>query len=73
MKKYQVNFTPNKSLRFIYNSILGSKLKTSQSDGSQTLPVPVTYLIGKDRVIKFAHFNPNYMNIASIDNTLKSI
>jgi len=73
MKQYKVNFTPSMSLRFIYNSILGAKLKNSQSDDSQTLPVPATYLIGKGRVIKFAHFNPNYMNRASIDDVIKAI
>ena len=73
MKDYNVNFIPSMTLRIIYNNILGANLKESQSDDSQTLPVPATYLIGKDMKIKFAHFNPNYMNRASIDDVLKAI
>ena len=73
MKDYKVDFKPNIILRFIYNNILGAKLKSSQSDESETLPVPATYLIGKERKIKFVHFNRNYMNRASIDVVLKKI
>lgn len=73
MKDYRVNFTPSMTLRIIYNGILGANLKESQSDDSQTLPVPATYLIGKNMKIKYAHFNPNYMNRASIDDVLKAI
>ena len=73
MKDYKVDFKPNIILRFVYNFILRANLKEAQSDDSETLPVPATYLIGTDRKIKFAHFNTNYMNRASIDDVLKSI
>jgi len=73
MKDYNVNLIPSMTLRIIYNNLLGANLKENQSDDSQTLPIPAIYLIGKDMKIKFAHFNPNYMNRASIDDVLKEI
>ena len=45
MQQFDVAFIPNKGLRFMYNTMLRANLKNAQSDDSQTLPVPATFII----------------------------
>jgi len=37
------------------------------------LPVPATYVIGKDGMIKYAHFDLNFKNRASVEDILKHL
>ncbi|MDF1576256.1 MAG: peroxiredoxin-like family protein [Bacteroidales bacterium] len=56
---YDVTFTPEKKERIVYNTVLNAKLKKSQSDNSQRLPIPATYIIGRDGVIVWRQFDPD--------------
>ncbi len=60
MKDFDVQFKPAKALRIMYNSILRADLKNAQSDDSQTLPVPATFVIDTDKKIIWRHFNRDY-------------
>ena len=55
------------NIRDIYKE-LGADLELFNGDTSYQLPIPATYIIGKDRKIKFASVNTNYMERADICN-----
>ena len=52
MEAFDIAFLPTKGLRVIYNTFLRADLKNAQSDDSQTLPVPATFIIDTDSTIK---------------------
>ena len=67
---YDVTFTPESWQLIRYNTGLNAKLKESQSDDSQRLPIPATYLINRDGVIVWRHFDPNYKNRSTVKDIL---
>lgn len=67
---YNVTFTPETWQLIKYNTGLNAELKKSQSDGSQRLPIPATYLINRDGVIVWRHFDPNYRNRSTVKEIL---
>ncbi|MCH7612954.1 MAG: AhpC/TSA family protein [Candidatus Marinimicrobia bacterium] len=56
-----------------YNTYLKADLENANWDGSNTLPVPATYVIGVDGKIKYVHFNPDYKDRASVSEILKQL
>ena len=56
-----------------YNTYLNADLENANWDGSNTLPVPATYVIGVDGKIKYVHFNHDYTDRASISDILKHL
>ena len=70
---YDVTFTPEAWQLIRYNKELNAKLKESQSDDSQRLPIPATYLINRDGVIVWRHFDPNYKNRSTVKDILDHI
>jgi peroxiredoxin len=70
---YDVTFTPEKKELFVYNTALNAKLKKSQSDDSQRLPIPATYIIGRDGVIAWRQFDPDYKNRSSVQEILANL
>jgi peroxiredoxin len=72
MKAYKVNFKVEEK----YISMLkkyGIDLAASNGENGENLPVPATYVIGKDGVIKFVHFNPDYKERATIKAILENL
>jgi peroxiredoxin len=70
---FDVTFTPEARKLFSYNKFMNAKLKESQSDDSQRLPIPATYIIDRDGVIVWRHFGPNYKNRSSINDILEHL
>lgn len=70
---YDVTFTPEKKELIIYNTVLNAQLKKSQSDESQRLPIPATYIIGQDGLIAWRQFDPDYKNRANVKNILEAL
>lgn len=70
---YDVTFTPDKKELLIYNTALNAQLKKSQSDESQRLPIPATYIIGRDGVIAWRQFDPDYKNRSTVQEILKHL
>jgi len=70
---YDVTFTPKKVELLGYNTALNAKLKKSQSDDSQRLPIPATYIIGRDGVIAWRQFDPDYKNRSSVQEILANL
>lgn len=70
---YDVTFTPEKKTLFNYNTFLNAKLKKSQSDESQRLPIPATYIIDRRGSIVWRHFNPDYHKRSSVKEILENL
>jgi peroxiredoxin len=70
---YDVTFTPEKRELFVYNTALNAKLKESQSDDSQRLPIPATYIIDQDGIITWKQFDPNYKNRSSVKEIIANL
>ena len=73
MEIFDVAFVPGKGLRVMYNTMLRADLKHSQSDDSQTLPVPATFIIDTDSRIIWRHFDRDYKKRASIKEILNQL
>lgn len=70
---FDVAFRPTKLERVIYNKILKADLKTAHSDDNQQLPIPATFIIGKDRKITWRHFDPDYKKRSTVDDIVQNI
>ena len=67
---YDVTFRPSAATLVTYNTMLGAKLKKTNSDDSQRLPIPATYIIGTDGKIVWRHFDPDYKNRSTVKDIL---
>lgn len=70
---YDVTFTPETKELIIYNTALNAKLKKSQSDDSQRLPIPATYIINQEGKIVWRQFDPDYKNRSAVKEILKNL
>ncbi|MGC9331319.1 MAG: peroxiredoxin-like family protein [Bacteroidales bacterium] len=70
---YEVSFRPDSTTLVIYNTVLGAKLKQTHSDDTQRLPIPATYIIGTDGLIKWRHFDPDYKKRSTIEDILNNL
>ncbi|MES0371276.1 MAG: peroxiredoxin-like family protein [Mariprofundaceae bacterium] len=73
--EYGLVFTLPESLRPIYESF-GIDLAASQGNDRFELPLPATYIVGRDGVIKYAYVNVDYtkrMEPSEIVEVLKSL
>ena len=70
---YDVTFNPSSSQLFTYNVVLGAKLKKTQSDESQRLPIPATYIVNQKGKIIWRQFDPNYKNRSSVKEILNAL
>lgn len=70
---YDVTFTPEARQLFTYNKILMANLKKSQSDDTQRLPVPATYIIDTNGIIAWRQFDPDYKKRSTIEAILKAL
>ncbi|MEE4259916.1 MAG: peroxiredoxin-like family protein [Bacteroidales bacterium] len=73
MEAFDVAFLPTKGLRVIYNTLLRADLKNAQSDDSQTLPVPATFIIDTDSAVKWRHFDRDYKKRSKINDILENL
>jgi peroxiredoxin len=73
MKQYDVAFVPSRFLRWMYNWLLRANLKKVHSDESETLPIPATFIIGKDGKVKYRHFDPDYSKRLGVDEILQTL
>ena len=70
---FDVTFKPDSISRFMYNTMLGANLKDAHSDDSERLPVPATFIIGKDGKVVWRHFDPNYKKRSTVADIVKNI
>lgn len=65
MKDYKVNFAVPQATIDRYKNF-GIDFNVANGENGANLPVPATYVIGKDGKIKYVFFNPDYRKRASI-------
>lgn len=65
MKDYRVNFTVPQTTVDRYKNV-GIDFNITNGANGANLPVPATYVIGKDGKIKYVFFNPDYRKRASV-------
>lgn len=73
MKSFDVDFTPGKTLAFVYNTVLRADLQNTQSDDSKTLPVPATFIIDTDGKVLWRHFNRDYKKRSKVKDILEKL
>lgn len=65
MKDYQVNFAVPQTTIDRYKTF-GIDFNVANGENGTNLPVPATYIIGKNGKIKYVFFNPDYRKRASV-------
>ena len=69
MKSYKVNFAIDESTIVKYKTY-GIDFDKANGSNSSNLPVPATYIVGKNGKIKYAFFDVNYTKRASVKDIL---
>jgi len=70
---FDVTFKPDTMTTIMYNTLLGANLKKANTDDSQRLPIPATFIIGTDGKIVWRHFDPNYKNRSTTKQIIENI
>jgi peroxiredoxin len=68
MKNWKVAYSMSDDMKTKYK---GYGLDLEKQQGDWMLPVPATYVIGKDGKIEFVHFDENYQKRAEVTEILK--
>ena len=69
MKEYGVDFVLSEKLQKKYKEY-GIDLTVSNGNDNQMLPVPATYVIGKNGKVKYVQYDPNYKNRSNAKDIL---
>ncbi|PKQ60922.1 hypothetical protein BZG02_17390 [Labilibaculum filiforme] len=72
MKQYGVDFVLPEQLQEKYKGY-GIDLAVANGNDTQTLPVPATYVIGKDGIVKYVQYDPDYKNRSNAEEILKHL
>ncbi len=72
MKMYKVNFAVDDTTQVKYKSY-GIDFMLANGSNGANLPVPATYIIGKDGNIKYAFFNPDFRYRSSVKSILDNL
>lgn len=70
MNAYKVAFEVNDSNVTSYYGFTKKKVAKYNEANNNVLPVPATYIIGKDGKISYVHYDPDYSKRASIDEII---
>ena len=68
MKNWKVAYSMSEEMKTKYR---GYGLDLEKQQGDWMLPVPATYVVGKNGKIEFVHFDENYQNRAEVSEILK--
>ena len=71
MEAYKVSFEVNEQNVPSYFKFTKDKIKEYNEIENNVLPVPATYLISKDALISYVHYNPDYKKRANFDEIMK--
>ncbi len=72
MKAYKVNFAVDKATVEKYKGY-GIDFAKANGDNGENLPVPATYIIGKDGKIKYVFFDEDYRKRPSVKELLEKL
>jgi peroxiredoxin len=60
IRAYQLQFTPPASVKEVYANVFGNDLSKQSADGSWDLPVPATFVLDRDGVVRAAYVDAQY-------------
>lgn len=72
MKMYKVNFAVDETTQIKYKKY-GIVFSEANGRNGANLPVPATYIVGKDGKIKYVFFNPDYKVRNSVQDLLNHL
>ena len=72
MKSYKVNFAVDEMTVTKYKGY-GIDFDVANGSNGANLPVPATYIIGKDGIIKYVFFNTDYRKRVSVQDILNNL
>ncbi|MDQ2794169.1 MAG: AhpC/TSA family protein [Bacteroidota bacterium] len=72
MKAYHTAFTVDPATVAKYKGF-GVDLQQANGAATEVLPVPATYIIGRDGRIRFAYFNPDYRQRVSVRQVARAL
>jgi peroxiredoxin len=72
MKSYKVSFAVDEKTIEKYKGY-GIDFEKANGKNGANLPVPATYIIGKNGMIKYSFFNPDYSKRASVNDILANL
>lgn len=71
-REFGIVFKLPEDLREIYKE-MGIDLKEANGDESYELPMPATYVIGTDRIIRWSFVDPNHTHRAEPDDAISAV
>ena len=72
MDAYHVSFTMDEKIIKKYRRF-GRHIDRANANEEYILPVPATFIIGKDRVIRYIQYDPNYKNRSTVAEVLENL
>ncbi|MEO7266058.1 MAG: peroxiredoxin-like family protein [Ferruginibacter sp.] len=72
MKNYKVNFKVEDEIVKKYKGF-GVDFNMTNGENGANLPVPATYIIGKNGLVKYVYFNPDYRKRSSVKDLLDNL
>lgn len=73
MKDFKVAFAVNEQNVTNYYDKVTELVNEYNSEDEKVLPVPATYLIGKDGTIEYVHYDPDYKKRSDISEIVNSL
>lgn len=73
MDKYGVAFKVNEAYNNKVKKYKGENLNKINNQSEAYLPIPATYIIGKDGKVKWAHFDPDYSQRATVEEVIANL
>lgn len=70
---FNLAFLPSKGTRLKLKTFLGADLSELSGNKKEWLPVPATYLIDQNGIIRWRHFDPDYTQRASTESILEAL
>lgn len=70
---YDVTFRPEENQLKVYNEKLGADLAHSQTDASERLPIPATFIIDQTGTVVWRQFDPDYRKRSSVLDILNHL
>lgn len=70
---FDVTFKPDNLTTVMYNTVLRANLKEANTDDSQRLPIPATFIIGTDSKIVWRHFDPDYKKRSTVKDIVDNL
>ena len=72
MESYYVSFTVDEKIVNKYRRF-GRHIDRANANEDYILPVPATFIIGEDRVIRYIQYDPNYKNRSTVAEVLRNL